>query len=231
MRPLSGTGTPRIRSSSSRGRRSGRKPARSSRAVAAESHCKVRPSRTRANSKPLTRATPARCSTPAALNAKEIQIDGFGRILYDDQNGGDDNQVNILASNFITGVGGTPTNGVAGTLIKSGPDQVGMAVKDMGGGDFNYLHTSFAKLRVEQGGFRLRNTAAVIDERLFGAVPLATLADAITLDGGGIGSNQTVTLDVWRHHDQQQRRKQSGRDRRRFHARRRLLRSWRHGPF
>src|SRR2546423_1327712 len=73
-------------------------------------------------------------------------------------------------------------------------DQVGFSVKDTGGGVFNFTLNSFAKLRVEQGGFRLRNTSAVLDERMFGAVPLATLADAITLDGGGVGTNQTITL-------------------------------------
>ncbi len=129
---------------------------------------------------------------------KTVEIDGFGRVSYDDGNGTPDNQVSILSSNVITGVGGTPTNGGTGTLIKSGPDQIGMGVKDTGGGVYNFTLNSFAKLRVEQGGFRLRNltvgTTVTIDERLFGAEPLSPLADAITLDGGGIGTNATITL-------------------------------------
>ncbi len=129
---------------------------------------------------------------------KELEIDGFGRVSYDDGNGTPDDQVNIISSNYITGAGGTPTNGGAGTLVKSGPDQVGFQVKDTGGGVMNFELNSFAKLRVEEGGFRLRGTGGVIDDRMFGAVPLATLADAITLDGGGIGSNTTVTLDAKR---------------------------------
>jgi fibronectin-binding autotransporter adhesin len=130
---------------------------------------------------------------------KDIHIDGFGRVSYDDGDGIADNKVSIIAKNYITGEGGTPTNGGAGTLIKSGPDQVGFTTFDTGGGVWNYTLNSFKYLRVEQGGFRLRGTAGLgIDERMFGAVPLATLADAITLDGGGIGSNTTVTLDAKR---------------------------------
>jgi autotransporter-associated beta strand protein len=127
-----------------------------------------------------------------------VEIDGFGRISYDDADGVPDNKVSIMSSQVITGVGGTPSNGGAGTLVKSGPDQIGYAVKDTGGGVMNFTLNSFKYLRVEQGAFRLRNTGGVMDERLFGAVPLAELADAITLDGGGIGSNLTVTLNAFR---------------------------------
>lgn len=135
---------------------------------------------------------------------KTVEINGFGRISYDNATiltDVPDDAVSILSSNAITGVGGTPTNGGAGTLIKSGKDQLGIAVKDIGGAVGNFTLFSFAKLRVEQGGYRLRNgtvgtTTGVIDERLFGAVPLTPLADAITLDGGGIGSNATVTLNA-----------------------------------
>ena len=94
-----------------------------------------------------------------------VEIDGFGRISYDDGDGIADNKVSIIASSVITGVGGTPTNGGAGTLVKTGPDQVGYAVKDTGGGVMNFTLNSFKFLRVEQGSFRLRNTAAVLDER------------------------------------------------------------------
>jgi fibronectin-binding autotransporter adhesin len=145
----------------------------------------------------LRAANPGSAGTMIS-NLKTIEIDGFGRISYADGDATPDNKVSIINGSVITGVGGTPTNGGAGTLVKSGPDQVGYSVRDTGGGVFNYQLNSFAKLRVEQGAFRLRNTSTVIDERLFGALPLATLADAITLDGGGIGSNQTLTLSALR---------------------------------
>jgi autotransporter-associated beta strand protein len=131
-------------------------------------------------------------------NLKEIHINGFGRISYDNDDSINDNVVNILQGNIITGEGGTVSNGGAGTLVKSGPDQVGYGGRDTGGGVLNWSLNTFAKLRVEQGTFRLRNFNTLIDERAFGAVPLAVLPDAITLDGGGIGSNATVTLDAKR---------------------------------
>ena len=115
--------------------------------------------------------------------------------------------VSILNGTIIFGTGGDPSTGGAGTLIKTGPDQVGYQYKaDTGNGQSNAAQNSFAKLKVIQGTFRLRNTSTVLDERLFGAVPLAPLADAITLDGAaytvgtvncpgaGIGTNQTIAL-------------------------------------
>ncbi len=132
-------------------------------------------------------------------NLKTIDIQGFGRIAYDNGDSINDNVVSILNGSVITGgPTATPTNGGAGTLVKSGPDQLGITGRDTGGGVISWSLMSFAKLRVEQGAYRLRNLNTTIDERLFGAVPLATLADAITLDGGGIGSNATVTLDAKR---------------------------------
>jgi autotransporter-associated beta strand protein len=143
------------------------------------------------------------------LQAKNLEVNGTGTIGYDDTNATPDNQVSILNGGIIFGTGGDPSTGGAGTLIKTGPDQIGYAYRaDTGNGQSNAAQNSFAKLKVIQGTFRLRNGAAVIDERLFGAVPTAPLADAITLDGApytvgtvncpgacaGIGTNQTVTL-------------------------------------
>jgi autotransporter-associated beta strand protein len=143
------------------------------------------------------------------LQAKNIEVNGTGTIGYDDTNTTPDNQVSILNGDIIFGTGGDPSTGGAGTLIKTGPDQIGFAYRaDTGNGQSNAAQNSFAKLKVIQGTFRLRNGAGVIDERLFGAVPTAPLADAITLDGApytvgtvncpgacaGIGTNQTVAL-------------------------------------
>ncbi|HEX3600694.1 MAG TPA: autotransporter-associated beta strand repeat-containing protein, partial [Lacipirellulaceae bacterium] len=128
-------------------------------------------------------------------SAKNLEVTGPGTIGYDDGGNNNDSGVSILNGTVITGTGGDPSTGGVGTLIKTGPDQVGYQYKaDTGNGQSNAAQNSFAKLKVLQGGFRLRNTGSVVDERLFGAVPTAPLADAITLDGGGIGTNQTVTL-------------------------------------
>ncbi len=127
--------------------------------------------------------------------SKTIEVNGIGYIGYDDGDGIPDNKVSIYYD-VISGTGGTPTNGGAGTLVKIGPDQLGVGGKDLGGGVLSPSQFSFAKLVVKEGGYRLRNIGGAIDERAFGAVPLSELADAITLDGGGIGSNATVTLDA-----------------------------------
>jgi autotransporter-associated beta strand protein len=127
-----------------------------------------------------------------------LEINGVGYIGYDDGGGTADNQVSIY-SGVISGVGGTPTNGGAGTLIKIGPDQIGIGNTDnyAGGGIRSQELMSFAKLVVRQGAYRGRNQTSsdnAVRETIFGAVPLAVLPDAITLDGGGIGSNTTITL-------------------------------------
>jgi hypothetical protein len=131
---------------------------------------------------------------------KGLEVNGIGYIGYDDGNGVPDNQVAIFFG-VITGTGGTTTNGGAGTLVKIGPDQIGIGVSDQ---DFTAgaprIHSqelfTFAKLVVKEGAYRLRSTTqdGTVRETAFGAVPLAVLNDAITLDGGGIGSNTNVTL-------------------------------------
>jgi fibronectin-binding autotransporter adhesin len=135
---------------------------------------------------------------------KPIEINGIGYIGYNDGDGVPDNKVSIF-SGVILGVGGTTTNGGAGTLVKIGPDQFGLGVSDqdfVAGAPRIHSQTlmTFAKLVVKEGGYRLRNTTqdTTARETGFGAVPLTELADAITLDGGGIGTSATVTLDTKR---------------------------------
>jgi fibronectin-binding autotransporter adhesin len=129
---------------------------------------------------------------------KGLEVNGVGYIGYDDTDGTPDNKVSIF-SGVITGTGGTTTNGGAGTLIKIGPDQIGIGASTVSGHS-SQADFTFAKLIVKQGGYRGRNQTfdGTVKETIFGAVPLNTLADAITLDGGGIGSNTTVTLDAKR---------------------------------
>jgi hypothetical protein len=131
-------------------------------------------------------------------NLKTIEINGSGTIEYTD--GTATERTSNVSGNVITGTGGSPSTGGAGTLVKAGADVIAYAGLDTGGGNFNWQLNSFAKLSVRQGSFRIAKTTVggLIDERLFGAVPVNTLTDAITLDGGGIGTNQTLTLDVKR---------------------------------
>jgi autotransporter-associated beta strand protein len=92
----------------------------------------------------------------------------------------------VNASNAIVGTGGTPTNGGAGTLIKTGPDEF----RYQGAG---LPLTSYAKLVVEEGLFRLGFNTVDVEERGFGAVPLSVLPDAITLNGGFIAHSFNAT--------------------------------------
>ncbi len=132
-----------------------------------------------------TNPTSAGSFLPAA---KTLEIDGSGIIQY--------NGVGLVsiytaaAAAGITGTGGTPTNGGSGTLIKRGTGEI----RYQGPGLPN---TSYAKLLVEQGLFRLGFSTVDVEERGFGAVPLSPLADAITLDGGFIAhSFSPTTLHV-----------------------------------
>ena len=79
------------------------------------------------------------------------------------------------------------------------PDQLGVGGSDQGGFVNSQSLFTFAKLVVKQSGYRGRmvtiNGVNQLDERVFGAVPLAVLPDAITLDGGGIGVNLATTLN------------------------------------
>lgn len=135
---------------------------------------------------------------------RNLTVDGIGYIGYNDGNGVPDNQVSIFYG-VINGRDGaeigTTTNGGRGTLVKIGPDQIGIGVSDQ---DFvagaPRIHSqelfTFAKLVVQEGAYRLRHQTQdnTVRETAFGAVPLSVLPDAITLNGGGIGSNTSVTL-------------------------------------
>ncbi len=137
-------------------------------------------------------------SSAPATALKGLEVNGIGYIGYNDGDGTPDNRVMTFAG-VITGTGGTTTNGGAGTLIKIGPDQIGIGTSNQGGLQSQTLFT-FAKLEVREGAYRARHQTfnSTVAETVFGAVPLAELADAITLDGGGIGSNTTVTLHAFR---------------------------------
>lgn len=129
--------------------------------------------------------------------SKNLEVVGQGMIGYDDGDGMSDNKISTYFG-IISGTGGTTSNGGAGTLVKIGPDQIGIQARDVGGGVNSQSQFTFSKLVVKQGGYRGRGATIggffQLDERVFGAVPLAVLPDAITLDGGGIGVNLTTTL-------------------------------------
>jgi autotransporter-associated beta strand protein len=128
---------------------------------------------------------------------KGLEVNGSGTIAYDDGDQTPDDKMSIYFG-VISGTGGTTTNGGAGTLVKTGPDQIGVAGVDQGGGVNSQSKFTFAKLVVKQGGYRGRFASILgqpqVDERVFGAVPLSVLPDAITLDGGGIGVQINTTL-------------------------------------
>ena len=130
-----------------------------------------------------------------AAGLKGLQITSNGTVGYND--GANFPDMISIFSGVISGTGGTPTNGGAGTLIKIGPDRFGVAASDQSGVN-SQDQFSFAKLLVQQGSYRGRlgivNGLQQLSETVFGAVPLAVLPDAITLDGGGIGVNMTTTL-------------------------------------
>lgn len=60
-----------------------------------------------------------------AAGLKGLEINAFGTIEYDDGDLTPDSKVSLFFG-VISGTGGTPTNGGAGTLIKAGPDQIGI---------------------------------------------------------------------------------------------------------
>ena len=122
------------------------------------------------------------------LAGKGLEVDGTGTIVYEGGGGGCDCSIYTPTGGVaITGAGGTPENGGAGTLIKQGAGEI----RYQGAG---LPLTSYAKLVVEDGLFRLGFAASVdLEERGFGAVPLSVLPDAITLDGGAIAHSFNPT--------------------------------------
>jgi autotransporter-associated beta strand protein len=82
---------------------------------------------------------------------------------------------------------GLTITGVGNTLTKTGT------------GEFRFNGagtgiTTFSKLVVNQGLFRLGNVSGSNFETGFGAAPASFLADAITLNGGSIGTSYSVSL-------------------------------------
>jgi fibronectin-binding autotransporter adhesin len=127
-----------------------------------------------------------------ARATESIEVDGTGTLNYPDASFrlGNATDCNCAiytptGANTILGVGGTTTNG-AGTLVKTGAGEV----RFQGVGLPN---TTFAKLVVKEGLFRLGFNSSIQDERGFGAVPAAVLPDAITLDGGYIAHSFNAT--------------------------------------
>ena len=90
----------------------------------------------------------------------------------------------------ITGGGGTTGNGGANTLTKTGQGELRYQSAGL-------ANTTFKKLVVKGGGmFRLALFGSAASEHGFGAAPTAFLPDAITLDGGAIGTTFATTTDV-----------------------------------
>ncbi len=127
--------------------------------------------------------------------AKALEINGSGTIHYDDTvaRTPTDCQCTIYTpgvGNGILGVGGTPTAG-AGTLIKTGAGEVRVQGAQL-------ANFSFEKLVIQEGLYRVGSSGTAVPEweRGFGATPPSLLTDAITLDGGEIGSSVALTLSA-----------------------------------
>ena len=122
-----------------------------------------------------------------AAKGLEITANG-GSVGYDDSS--ITNAFTTVYAGTITGTGGTTGNGGVGTLTKIGPDE------------FRYQglglpNTTYSKLLVLQGLFRLGFASSTQDERGFGAVPTVFTPDAIILAGGGsIGTSFTAANSV-----------------------------------
>jgi fibronectin-binding autotransporter adhesin len=117
--------------------------------------------------------------------SKAIEITANGGFIgYDDGTPG--NLVSSLYAGTILGAGGTTTAPV-GTLTKIGPDEFRAQNSGM-------ANNTFAKLVVKEGLYRLGNVSGANFETAFGAVPPSVSADAITLDGGQIGTSVSIAL-------------------------------------
>jgi autotransporter-associated beta strand protein len=125
----------------------------------------------------------------SAAKTLEITSNG-GTVAYDD--GSSANAFTTIYTGTVTGTGGTTTNGGVGTLTKTGVDEF----RYQGS---NTANTTFAKLVVNQGLFRLGSVISGTQQTTeagFGAAPTALLNDAITLNGGAIGASFGVTLNA-----------------------------------
>jgi autotransporter-associated beta strand protein len=91
------------------------------------------------------------------------------------------------------------TGGAGSSSIYAGTIRGPGILHKVGTGEFRYQgtglpNTTYSKLVVHEGLFRLGFVSPTQDERGFGAVPAAFTADAITLDGGAIGTSFNTTL-------------------------------------
>jgi|GEM_PF-4196098 len=119
----------------------------------------------------------------SATKGLEITANG-GFVGYDDLSS--TNAFAIIYAGTITGTGGTTAAGV-GTLTKVGPDEF----RAQGAGMAN---NTFQKLVVKEGSYRLGNVSGANFETAFGAAPSSVMTDAITLDGGYIGTSVSISL-------------------------------------
>ena len=105
------------------------------------------------------------------------------------------NNVTIFQGTFL-GEGGTTSNGGAQTLTKTGTSEL----RVQGAPTANY---TIAKLNILGGLYRIGSSTNSSGTQLstetgFGALPSGETADAITLNGGAIGSSLALTLDPFR---------------------------------
>jgi len=103
--------------------------------------------------------------------------------------------VTYNVGNNVTIFQGTKTDGGAQTLTKTGTSEL----RVQGAQTANY---TIAKLKVLGGLYRIGSstnaTGQLSAETGFGAIPYGETADAITLDGGAIGTSFAMTLDPFR---------------------------------
>ncbi|MBU6222892.1 MAG: autotransporter-associated beta strand repeat-containing protein [Planctomycetes bacterium] len=104
------------------------------------------------------------------------------------------NNVTIFQGTFL-GEGGTKTNGGAQTLTKTGTSELRVQGVQTAG-------YTIAKLKILGGLYRIGSSTnasgQLSAETGFGAIPFGETADAITLDGGAIGTSFAMTLDPFR---------------------------------
>ena len=97
----------------------------------------------------------------------------------------------------VLGTGGTTSNGGVGTLTIDAADTPGAGYSEIRFQGTSMANNTYAKLKVVHGMFRFGSNGTNT-ELTAGALPLAVLPDAITLDGGFLGSSWAVPLDAKR---------------------------------
>jgi fibronectin-binding autotransporter adhesin len=144
-----------------------------------------------------TNSTGTGGSLISASKSIEITANG-GTIHYDSQFVGPSPTLSYPAIIYgptgtagVFGTGGTTTNGGVGTLTID--NRLYDEVRFQNSGTAN---STYSKLKVVHGMFRFGSVSGANFETAAGAVPLAPLADAITLDGGFLGASWAVTLNA-----------------------------------